>query len=184
MSLLDYIEHGSETLVGTLIRRIREFAPKDKPYWGAFGGGKDSVLLKWLASQASVDVKWVYNVTTLDPPELIKFIKREHPDVEFWKPRVSLKELFLEKKFPPTRFKKMGGRWCCEELKERTPDGWTILTGIRWAESGRRSQRMMVERCWTNSSTYVHPIIDIDDEQLWSLIHNNNIPYDWTRKDG
>ena len=85
--------------------------------------------------------------------------------------------MFLEKKFPPTRYVTMGGRWCCAELKERTPDGWTILTGIRWAESGKRSKRQMLERCTYNSSYYANPIIDWDDYQLWQVIRSVGIPY-------
>lgn len=67
---------------------LRLFAPKDgSPYWGAFSGGKDSVVIKALAEEAGVPVKWHYNVTTIDPPELLSFIKENHSDVEWVKPK-------------------------------------------------------------------------------------------------
>ena len=50
-------------------------------YWLAFSGGKDSCVIKELARMAGVAFLPVYNVTTIDPPELVRFIKREHPDV-------------------------------------------------------------------------------------------------------
>jgi len=61
--------------------------PKDAPYYGCFSGGKDSVVIKELARRAGVRIVWHYNVTTIDPPELVRFIRREHPDVAFERPK-------------------------------------------------------------------------------------------------
>ena len=78
-------------------------------YWLAFSGGKDSIVILDLARQAGVAFKAVYNVTTIDPPELVRFIKREHPDVEWNRPRIPmLLKLSESTNGPPTR----AARWC------------------------------------------------------------------------
>ena len=189
MSLLDYMEHGRETLIETAIRRIQEYEPKDLPYWLAFSGGKDSVVLKWLADKAGVKYEAVYNFCAgIEPPELSRFIKNQHPDVRWIIPEKDFVTLMVEHRFPPTR----RIRWCCADLKEGGNDkekkGRTLLTGIRWSESSRRSKRKMVEICYNDTSRkYVNPIIDWEDSQIWAVIKENKIPYcnlydeGWTR---
>lgn len=68
------------------IDRIKRFDPlsfsgKDS-YYLAFSGGKDSVVCKALLEMAGVKYDAHYRVTSVDPPELVRFIKKEHPDVE------------------------------------------------------------------------------------------------------
>jgi len=69
------------TPVDISIDILREFEP-ERGYHLAFSGGKDSVALKRLADMAGVKYKAYYNMTTIDPPELTRFIKNEFPDVE------------------------------------------------------------------------------------------------------
>lgn len=81
-----------------------------------------------------------YHVTSVDPPELIYFIRKYYPDVIFDIPhdengkRVSMWSLIPQKRIPPTRI----ARYCCAELKEANGDGRMVVTGVRWAESSRR----------------------------------------------
>lgn len=85
-----------------------------------------------------------YHVTSVDPPELIYFIREHYPDVIFDVPhdedgkRISMWSLIPQKRMPPTRL----ARFCCAELKETngmTDDVWRIVvTGVRWAESANR----------------------------------------------
>lgn len=75
-----------------------------------------------------------YNVTTVDPPELTHFIRDEYPDVIFDKPKLSMRQLIIKNRMPPTRF----NRYCCAELKESKGKGHVVITGTRWAESIRR----------------------------------------------
>lgn len=66
------------------IEIIRFFEPSDgSGYWMAFSGGKDSVVVKALMDMAGVKYETHYQVTTVDPPELIRFIKQTYPDVIF-----------------------------------------------------------------------------------------------------
>lgn len=83
-----------------------------------------------------------YSVASVDPPELVRFIKDVHPDVIFDYPRYkdgtvcTMWNLIPQKTMPPTRIV----RYCCAYLKEQNGHGKGRLkvTGVRWAESVRR----------------------------------------------
>ena len=126
--------------VNASVERMKAFEPPEG-YMLAFSGGKDSVVLKALADMAGVKYQASYNVTSVDPPELIYFIREKYPDVKWEYPRyddgkrITMWNLIPRKQTPPTRLI----RYCCEKLKERTGRGRYILTGVRWAESSRRA---------------------------------------------
>ena len=84
-------------------------------YYLAFSGGKDSVVIYTLAKMAGVKFEAHYHLTTVDPPELVRFIKREYPQVKVDRPELSMWELIIKKRIPPTR----KVRYCCEALKEQ-----------------------------------------------------------------
>ena len=129
--------------VRTSIERIRTFSPKDgEGYYLAFSGGKDSVVCKALMDLAGVKYDSVYRVTSVDPPELVQFIKDKYPDVireiphdRSGKP-ITMWSLIEQKLMPPTRLV----RYCCEKLKEGGGDGRMTVTGVRWAESASRNE--------------------------------------------
>lgn len=81
------------------------------------------------------------NLTSVDPPEVIRFVKREYPEVELIKPKDSIYHVALRKQLLPT--KKV--RWCCEEFKEKAGAGKVTLIGIRHQESRNRAKRNEVE---------------------------------------
>ena len=154
------------------VERIRAFEPPEG-YYLAFSGGKDSVVLKALADRAGAKYDAHYSVTTIDPPELTRFIRRHHPDVAWDHPVKPFLRRLVEKGFPRRQ-----GRWCCEEYKERGGAGRVVLTGIRAAESARRGKRRMVETCMNDpSKRYVHPIIDWSEEDVWRYIRAEGLPY-------
>lgn len=122
------------------VERLRAFEPPEG-YYLAFSGGKDSVVIKALADMAGVKYDAHYNATTVDPPELVRFIKEAHPDVSIEKPEKTMRQLIITKKAPPTRIQ----RYCCQYLKEAHGQGRITMTGVRWAESkGRRDNQGMV----------------------------------------
>lgn len=83
-------------------------------------------------------------------------------------------QLIEWKHTPPTR----RFRYCCEILKEYGGRGRTVIDGVRWAESVRRSKRQLYERCSKNDDTfYLHPIIDWSDEDVWNYINSNGLKY-------
>lgn len=75
-----------EDKVETAIKRIKMFEPEEG-YYLCFSGGKDSVVIKALADMAGVKYDAHYSLTSVDPPELVRFIKDEHPDVVIEIPR-------------------------------------------------------------------------------------------------
>ncbi len=159
--------------IAIAIDRMREFCPPEG-YYLAFSGGKDSMVIKYLADKAGVLYDAHFNMTTVDPPEVIKFIRKYYPDVERHRPEESMWQMIIRNGVPPTR--RM--RYCCAMLKESNGTNRIVLTGIRWEESRARSKRSMVEVCLQDSSKrYIHPIIDWTSEDVWELIKLNRLPY-------
>lgn len=125
------------------IERLMAFEPKNgEGYYLAFSGGKDSVVIKALADMAGVKYDAHYRVTSVDPPELVQFIKAKYPDVARDVPRypdgkpITMWNLIPRKLMPPTRIV----RYCCASLKESGGDGRKTITGVRWAESVNRKR--------------------------------------------
>lgn len=114
------------------IERLKAFEPNDG-YYLAYSGGKDSDCIKILAYLAGVKFQAVHNLTTVDAPETIYYI-RNQGDVQIESPKESMWQLIVRKGIPPTRV----FRYCCSELKERGGRGKVVITGVRWAESVKR----------------------------------------------
>ena len=110
-------------------------------YFLAFSGGKDSQALYHMTQLAGVKFQGHMNLTSVDPPEVIRFVKKNYPEVELIKPGKSIFQHAIEKKILPT----MRVRWCCAEYKETAGAGKVTLIGIRKAESSRRAKRNEVE---------------------------------------
>ena len=142
MSLVSYDLMGNKRdKVQIAIDRFKAFEPPDG-YYLAFSGGKDSQCIYHLAHMAGVKFDAHYRVTSVDPPELVRFIKREYPDVSFDIPHdkdgkpISMWNLIPKKLMPPTRLV----RYCCVVLKETGGTGRIVVTGVRHAESPRRKE--------------------------------------------
>ena len=118
---------------------LKMFEPHEG-YYLAFSGGKDSQCIYHLAKMAQVKFDAHYAVTSVDPPELVKFIKDNYPDVKFEIPHdgdgkfVTMWNLIPQKRLPPTRVV----RYCCDVLKESNGKYRVTLTGVRKSESPRR----------------------------------------------
>lgn len=127
-----------------LLRKAERIALDLDPengFYLAFSGGKDSQALYHIAKMSGVKFKAHMNLTSVDPPEVIRFVKRQYPDVEIIKPKMSIYNMALKKHIIPTRTI----RWCCAEFKEMSGAGKVTLIGIRKAESIRRSKREEIE---------------------------------------
>ena len=186
--------------------------PDGKPMLLAFSGGKDSICLFFVCKQTSEELgipmekmfHVQYNVTNVDPPELVYFVrdvmKKEYSFIEMHHPQTTMWKLIVQKKFPPTRIM----RYCCSELKEssNTKGGYT-LTGVRRAESVKRSKRLAYEAvgskalrfgtdhillndnddrreteyCMQKNAYVCNPIIDWSDDDVWHFIKGKNLPY-------
>lgn len=165
-------DFSGKNKISIAIERIQSFV-LNEGYYLAFSGGKDSVVLKKLAEMAQVKFDAHYSFTTIDPPELVKFVKQYHPDVVFNRPEMPFLKMLQTRGFPTRQ-----GRWCCEILKEKHGSGRRLLTGIRWEESSNRSKRKLVESCYKDTTkTYVNPIIDWSDNEIWEFIESYKLPY-------
>lgn len=154
------------------IERIKTFCPPEG-YYVAFSGGKDSIVILDLVKRAGVKFDAHYHLTTVDPPELVRFIKT-FSEVEIDRPPKTMWKLIEENGMPPLRI----ARYCCRVLKEGGGAGRYCVVGIRWEESARRMKRKMVEACFRDDRKfYVHPIIDWSSEDVWNYIKSNNLKY-------
>lgn len=200
--MLNQINMSGLDMVEVAIKRLQLFEPEEG-YYIAFSGGKDSVVIKALADMAGVKYDAHYNVTSVDPPELIYFIREYHPDVEWEYPRdkegnrITMWNLIPIKKMPPTRVV----RYCCEKLKEGGGEGRFTVTGVRWAESAKRANNraglekeaysnrrtlldpdnpdneILVRTCPTKGKHILNPIIDWKDDDVWEFIKKYKVPY-------
>ena len=187
--------------VQVAIDRLKTFEPPEG-YYLAFSGGKDSVVIKALADMAGVKYDAHYTLTSVDPPELVQFIKT-FDDVVIERPKdkeghqVTMWSLIVKKKMPPTRMT----RYCCDVLKEHGGKGRFTVTGVRWAESSKRrnmrsglelnartskqenidpdnpDNAQLARYCPTKGKHILNPIIDWTDEDIWEFIHNFKVPY-------
>lgn len=127
-----------------LLRKAERIALKydsENGFYLAFSGGKDSQALYHVAKLAGVKFKAHMSLTSVDPPQVIRFLKKEYPDVVLHKPKMSIFQDAIERKILPTR----RVRWCCADFKESAEAGKVTLIGIRAAESSRRAKRHEVE---------------------------------------
>jgi len=202
MSLIDRQLDKTINKVEVAIDRLKLFEPPDG-YWLAYSGGKDSCCIKRLAEMAGVKFEAHYSCTSVDHPDLVRFIKADRT-VSFDIPHytdgspITMWNLIVKKKMPPTRLV----RYCCQELKESAGKGKVTVTGVRWAESVNRAKnqglinihgnkksdrlilnldndvsRRELEQCYRTRKTLVNPIVDWEEEDVWEFIKTENIPY-------
>ena len=161
----------------------------------AFSGGKDSIVMYRLAEMAGVKFTAHMQITTLDPHELMNFIRRNYPDVTFHRPEMNFYELIKKKKMLPLR----QSRYCCQYLKEQGGSGTVTLIGIRSDESVKRAKRNEVEisgHKYSNTldqfnidvesknlcvkgkdKILISPIFQWTDRDVWKFIRDNKMEY-------
>ena len=198
--MLEQLNIYGRDKVEQAIKRLQDYEPEDG-YYLAFSGGKDSVTIKALADMAGVKYVAHYQVTSIDPPELVQFVKT-FDDVSMDIPRdkdgkaYTMWRLIVEKRIPPTRV----ARYCCLYLKEHGGTGRFKVTGVRHAESTKRKNRGGVESSTSLRGRYVvydpdtdpvsvkqaiegkkvrilNPIIDWSTEDVWQFIREHGVRY-------
>ncbi len=165
-------------------------------YYLAFSGGKDSLVIYHLAKMAGVRFKAHYHLTTVDPPELVHFIRRNYPDVIIDYPPITMWNLIIKKQLPPYR----NARYCCSVLKETGGEGRFVITGVRWQESRKRESRgavevlgsrkpdlilnnnneesrRIIENCQMKGKRLINPIISWTENEVWLFIYSQKIAY-------
>ena len=72
------------------IERLKAFEPEDG-YYLCYSGGKDSDVIKILAHLAGVNFEAVHNLTTVDAPETVNYIRSQsdvrisYPELSMWR---------------------------------------------------------------------------------------------------
>lgn len=205
--MLEQLNIYGMTKLEVTLERLKQIEPRGGSWYLAFSGGKDSCVIKALADMAGIKYDAHYRVSSVDPPELVRFIKEQHPDVSIDFPRdkdgkvVTMWNLIPAKVMPPT----MVARYCCRELKEGGGKDRDKITGVRWDESTRRKTKRaglevrkssskwanannirldpdnmdedMVRFCMQSKGFILNPIIDWTTDEVWEFIHRFNVPY-------
>ena len=155
MILQQKIENSIE-----LIKRSEKLALSynDFGFHLAFSGGKDSQVIYELCKMAEVKFKAFFYKTSVDPRELLSFIRNNYTDVEWIYPKMTMYQLILKKGMLPLR----QARFCCEYLKERNGINAVVITGITKAESAKRAKRKETELSCVKGQdkVFVHPILE------------------------
>ena len=137
-------------------------------------GGKDSTVLRDLVLKSGVKARFFYSATGIDPPEIVKYIKKYHPETEFLKPTRSFYQEIQKRGFP-TRF----ARWCCDHLKKDPTADVPLkkrLMGLRAEESSKRAKRPQID-VYKNGDTIYKPIFFWLSWEIWDHIERYDLPY-------
>lgn len=150
-------------------RLIKENEPEEGYYVG-FSGGKDSVVLLDLVKRTKVKFEVFYNVTTIEHPETLEFVKT-FPEITIIEPKNTIDELIVKKGFPPIR----KYRYCTTELKVKHGNDRLKLLGIRAEESARRADLEPIQL--EGRDRHIFPIFNWTTADIWQYIGKYNLRY-------
>lgn len=171
-------------------------------------GGKDSAVICKLAENAGIPFEICHSHTTADAPETVYHVRKRAKEYEekgikytiilptYQGKRTSMWDLIPKKLMPPTRI----ARYCCAVLKETAGKDRFIVTGVRWAESVKRTEtrgtlevltsdrrkklilnndneddRQLFENCQMKGKRVCNPIIDWTDRNVWDYLTDQKV---------
>lgn len=141
-----------------------------KGFWCGFSGGKDSQALYHMMQLCNVPMHVYFSPTSVDPPEVVRFIRQNYPEVEFVKIHENIYDVFKQMKVLPS----MRIRWCCSHFKEKGGEGKVVCTGVRKAESVKRSKRNEIEVSGRKFSGHMDEFEDWQEKRIRKKMKNLN----------
>jgi phosphoadenosine phosphosulfate reductase len=174
------------------IENIKKFSriarAENLPVELGFSGGKDSIVSYDLCKKAGIEFTPIFNYA-FEPPEVVKFIRENYPDVVIRRREKSYFQLIKEHDFLPTK----NLRFCCKYFKEYSKKS-ALITGVRRAESAGRRKRKLFETKKANIRKYteifsenctetgkspilLRPILNYSTQEVWDYIRKYNLPY-------
>lgn len=141
-----------------------------KGFWCGFSGGKDSQALYHMMQLCNVPMQVYFSPTSVDPPEVVRFIRQNYPEVEFVKIHENIYDVFKQMKVLPS----MRIRWCCSHFKEKGGEGKVVCTGVRKAESVKRSKRNEIEVSGRKFSGHMDEFEDWQEKRIRKKMKNLN----------
>lgn len=169
--LIENTLFGVVDKVQEAINDLRAYEPPEG-YYVAFSGGKDSVVMLDLVKRAEVKFEAFHNIVTIEPPELMKFIYKEYPEVKMIHTEKTMYRLIVENGVPPLRQM----RYCHRILKQGGEDRIKI-TGVRAEESKRRAMKKKYEPIWNHKGYYLNLILYWTEADVWEYIRKFNVKY-------
>jgi phosphoadenosine phosphosulfate reductase len=162
--------------LGDYIAESVDFLRSNEPpegYFVGFSGGKDSITALNLCRIAGVKHQAFYSCTRIDPPEVVRFIKAEYPEVQWLYPKVTMWSGIMNF-CPPYRNR----RWCCDHLKKAPAKHHPLkhrVMGIRAEESVRRASRPRIDT-FSKQTTY-KAIFKWPEWVVWEFIESIGLAY-------
>ena len=140
-------------------------------YEVGFSGGKDSIVTLDLVRRSGVKHHAHFAMSYIDPPEVLHFIRKNYPDVEWRRPKVNIYHAILTNGLPSWK-----NRWCCELIKENGKDK-NVVTGIRAEESQRRASRPRTDLWKKKKRMTYKPVFHWKEWAIWEYIEKHGLVY-------
>lgn len=151
----------------------------------AFSGGKDSLVALHLALNINPEVPVIFNNTTVNFPESIKYVKDLQQEWGFDLHVTRHKTPFL-KAVKEKGWASHEDRWCCRPYKDRPALRFLEDNGIDAEITGTTRTESIYRRSLKPfrlpkkdhlQMIRVNPIYDWNYWEVWTYIRDNNLPY-------